>query len=145
MKKFLVTVTLLIAFLSLAFGQATDKSDKTRTALLKLTDQITTAKSHKDVAQLERLLTDEFMLTNPAGFVANKSEYLDGVKADRPRLFTVGAGKVPIVLIRNPAEHRMCVLYSFVQFQGFHHRSRLWGRNSEGATPRVTELAKRSQ
>jgi len=82
MKKFLVTVTLLIAFLSLAFGQATDKSDKTRTALLKLTDQITTAKSHKDMAQLERLLTDEFMLTNPAGFVANKSEYLDGVKAD---------------------------------------------------------------
>ncbi len=70
MKKFLVTVTLLIAFLSLAFGQATDKSDKTRSALLKLTDQITTAKSHKDVAQLERLLTDEFMLTNPAGFVA---------------------------------------------------------------------------
>ena len=105
MKKFLVTVTLLITFLSLAFGQATDKSDKTRTALLKLTDQITTAKSHKDVAQLERLLTDEFMLTNPAGFVANKSEYLDGVKADFPRLFTVGAGKVPIVLIRNPAEH----------------------------------------
>ncbi len=82
MKKFLLTVTLLIAFLSSAFGQATDKSDKTRTALLKLTDQITTAKSHKDVAQLERLLTDEFMLTNPAGFVANKSEYLDGVKAD---------------------------------------------------------------
>src|SRR5205807_7853661 len=82
MKKFLVTLTLLIAFFSLASGQATDKSDKTRTALLKLTDQITTAKSHKDVAQLERLLTDEFMLTNPAGFVANKSEYLDGVKAD---------------------------------------------------------------
>jgi len=52
MKKFLVTLTLLIAFLSIAFGQATDKSDKTRTALLKLTHQITTAKSHKDVAQL---------------------------------------------------------------------------------------------
>ena len=82
MKKFFVTVTLLTAFLSSAFGQATDKSDKTRTALLKLTDQITTAKSHKDVAQLERLLTDEFMLTNPAGFVANKTDYLDGVKAD---------------------------------------------------------------
>ena len=71
MRKFLVTVTWLIAFLSLAFGQATDKSAKTRTALLKLTDQITTAKSHKDVAQLERLLTDEFMLTNPAGYLRN--------------------------------------------------------------------------
>jgi len=32
MKKVSVTVTLLIAFLPTAFGQATDKSDKTRTA-----------------------------------------------------------------------------------------------------------------
>src|SRR3989442_1642078 len=82
MKKISALATLFIACVSCAFGQATDKTDKTRTALLKLTDQITAAKSHKDVAQLERLLTDEFMLTNPAGFVANKSEYLDGVKAD---------------------------------------------------------------
>src|SRR5437660_12506486 len=92
MKKILGLATLLFAFMSLAFGQVTDKSDKNRTALLKLTDQITTAKSHKDVAQLERLLTDEFMLTNPAGFVANKSEYLDGVKADSATYESVSNG-----------------------------------------------------
>src|SRR5207244_10658634 len=57
-------------------------SEQVRNVLLKLTDQITSAKSKKDVAQLEALLTDDFILTNPAGFVATRTEYLDGVRAD---------------------------------------------------------------
>src|SRR6266849_7417061 len=84
MKHVLLFSLLLFAFPGVLLAQTRDKasSDQVRSDLLKLTDQITTAKSKKDVAQLERLLTDEFILTNPAGFVASRSEYLDGVKAD---------------------------------------------------------------
>ncbi len=84
MKKIFFLMLLAIAFGSIAVAQTKEKSssDQARDVLLKLTDQITSAKSKKDVAQLERLLTDEFILTNPAGFVASRSEYLDGVKAD---------------------------------------------------------------
>jgi hypothetical protein len=81
------TVYLLLLLISLPFlvlGQTKEKSpaDLVRQDLLKLTDEITTAKSKKDVAHLEKLLTEELILTNPAGFVASWSEYLDGVKAD---------------------------------------------------------------
>src|SRR5260370_2340713 len=81
------TVCLLLLLISLPFlvlGQTKEKSpaDPVRQNLLKLTDEITTAKSKKDVTHLEKLLTEEFILTNPAGFVADRSEYLDGVKAD---------------------------------------------------------------
>ncbi len=84
MKHVLLFSLLLFAFPGVLLAQTRDKasSDQVRSDLLKLTDQITTAKSKKDVAQLERLLTDDFILTNPAGFVASRSEYLDGVKAD---------------------------------------------------------------
>jgi len=58
-------------------GGARDKE-----TLLKLTDDITTAKTKRDTAALDRLLAGEYILTNPAGFVANKSEYLDGARAD---------------------------------------------------------------
>src|SRR5713101_6982780 len=84
MKRILSSSLLLFVLGSAVVAQTKVKitSDQVRDALLKLTDQITSAKSKKDVAQLERLLTDDFILTNPAGFVASRSEYLDGVKAD---------------------------------------------------------------
>jgi ketosteroid isomerase-like protein len=51
-------------------------------ALLKLTDKITAAKIKRDVPTLERILDDDFVFTNPAGPFANKTEYLDGARAD---------------------------------------------------------------
>jgi hypothetical protein len=53
-----------------------------RAALIKLTDEITKAKTRRDITGLDRLLGDDYILTNPAGLVANKSEYLDGAGAD---------------------------------------------------------------
>src|SRR5947209_1850803 len=84
MKKACLLFLLLVAFPFLVLAQTKEKSqaDQVRQDLLKLTDEITAAKSKKDVAHLEKLLTEEFILTNPAGFVASRSEYLDGVKAD---------------------------------------------------------------
>lgn len=84
MKQVLLLSLLLLVFpgFVLAQSKAKESSDQVRNDLLKITDQITAAKSKKSVAELERLLTDDFILTNPAGFVASRSEYLDGVKAD---------------------------------------------------------------
>jgi Domain of unknown function (DUF4440) len=83
--KTMLSISLLVIVLGsavVAQTKAKPSSDQARDVLLNLTDQITSAKSKKDVTQLERLLTDDFILTNPAGFVASRSEYLDGVKAD---------------------------------------------------------------
>ncbi len=84
MKQILLLSLMMIVLCFMVHGQTKDKTsaDQVRQELLKLTDQITAAKSRKDVTQLESLLTDDFILTNPAGFVASRSEYLDGVKAD---------------------------------------------------------------
>jgi len=84
MRQVLLLSLLLVTFSSVVLAQskAKESSDQVRSDLLKLTDQITTAKSKKNVVELERLLTDDFILTNPAGFVASRCEYLDGVKAD---------------------------------------------------------------
>lgn len=82
MKQILLLSLLIIALPSLLAQTKERSSDQVRDVLLKLTDQITAAKSKKDVAQLERLLADDYVLTNPAGLVASRSELLDGVKAD---------------------------------------------------------------
>jgi hypothetical protein len=81
-----VVLWILVGMLSSSMLAQTsgDKSAGARDkeTLLKLTDDITTAKIKRDTATLDRLLASEYILTNPAGFVANKSEYLDGARAD---------------------------------------------------------------
>ena len=58
------------------------KADEDKEVLLKLTDELTTAKMKRDLEALGRLLADDYIFTNPAGLFANKAEYLDGAKAD---------------------------------------------------------------
>ena len=85
MKRIIVVSMLLAAISSLILAQtAGNRSAEARDKeiLVKLTDDITTAKTRRDIGALDRLLADEYILTNPAGFVANKGEYLDGAKAD---------------------------------------------------------------
>src|ERR1044071_1754052 len=85
MKPTIVMCALLTILVSLTFGQSTRVTPAERRekeALLKLTNDITAAKTKRDIAALDRLLADDYTLTNPAGFVADKAEYLDGAKAD---------------------------------------------------------------
>ena len=63
-------------------GQGTTNAGSEQKALLKLTDDITAAKTRLDTTVLERVLADDFILTNPAGFTATRTEYLAGVRAD---------------------------------------------------------------
>jgi len=105
MKRILWLILLSFTFLLSAVAQPKDKksSDQTRQDLLKVTDEITSAKSKKDVGQLGRLLTDDFILTNPAGFVAHRSEYLDGVKADTATYESVTNRKQVVSVYDNAA------------------------------------------
>ncbi|HKA21562.1 MAG TPA: nuclear transport factor 2 family protein [Blastocatellia bacterium] len=82
---------LLICFSMIAIASATtaqtlntkaSKAEEDKEVLLKLTDELTTAKMKRDLALLGRLLADDYIFTNPAGLFANKAEYLDGAKAD---------------------------------------------------------------
>lgn len=59
-----------------------DESGNDRVVLLKLTDEIVHAKSKRDIEVLDRVLADDYVFTNPAGLFANKTEYIDGAKAD---------------------------------------------------------------
>src|SRR5262245_40561598 len=47
-----------------------------------MTDEIIVVKSRRDVAALDRILTDDFFITNPAGLFADKAEYLEGARID---------------------------------------------------------------
>lgn len=85
MKRTIILCSLLTVVSSLVLAQTTsNKSGETRDkeALIKLTDDLTNAKTSRDIHALDRLLGEEYILTNPAGLVANKSEYLDGARAD---------------------------------------------------------------
>ena len=86
MKRVLLTSLLMIALAFVVAGQTpinqSAKADQDKAMLLKLTDELTTIKMKRDVAALDRLLADDFIFTNPAGLFADKSEYLDGARAD---------------------------------------------------------------
>jgi ketosteroid isomerase-like protein len=86
MKRSLLILLLLFNATSLALGQVGGKSgagapDDAK-SLLKLTDDLTAAKAGLDIRFLESVLDDEFVLTNPAGAFANKTEYIEGARSD---------------------------------------------------------------
>ena len=83
--------SLLICFSAVAIASVTtaqtlnteaSKADKDKEVLLRLTDELTTAKMKRDLEALGRLLSDDYIFTNPAGLFANKAEYIDGTEAD---------------------------------------------------------------
>ena len=85
MKQTIIVCVLLVLASSPILAQTTSNKSgeaQDKEALIKLTDDLTNAKTKRDIATLDRLLGDEYILTNPAGLVANKSEYLDGARAD---------------------------------------------------------------
>ena len=86
MKRSLLIMSLLFTTPLFALGQVGGKSDAgapdDAKLLLKLTDDLTAAKAGLDIRFLESVLDDEFVLTNPAGAFANKTEYIEGARSD---------------------------------------------------------------
>ena|SRR5215813_2323058 len=86
MRRTLLICFSLIAIVSLSAGQTSStkpvKADDDKEVLLKLTDELTNAKMKRDLGTLGRLLADDYIFTNPAGLFADKTEYLEGAKAD---------------------------------------------------------------
>src|SRR5262245_2541464 len=86
MRRSLLIFLLLFTAPPFALGQAGSKSgagapDDAK-LLLKLTDDLTAAKAGLDIRFLESVLDDEFVLTNPAGAFANKTEYIEGARSE---------------------------------------------------------------
>ena len=86
MRRSLLILSLVFTASSFALGQVGGKSgagapDDAK-SLLKLTDDLTAAKAGLDIRFLESVLDDEFVLTNPAGAFANKTEYIEGARSD---------------------------------------------------------------
>jgi ketosteroid isomerase-like protein len=86
MKRFLLILSLLFTAPSFALGQVGTNSgagapDDAK-SLLKLTDDLTAAKAGSDLRFLESVLDEGFVLTNPAGAFANKTEYIEGARSD---------------------------------------------------------------
>ena len=86
MRRSLLILSLMFAAPSFAFGQAGAKSAASdpddAKSLLKLTDDLTGAKAGSDIRFLESVLDDEYVFTNPAGVIANKTEYIEGARSD---------------------------------------------------------------
>jgi len=85
-RRTLSTLLSLIVIASASAAQTSNPkpgaANQDKDVLLKLTDELTTAKMKRDVAALDRLLSDDFIFTNPAGLFADKSEYLEGARVD---------------------------------------------------------------
>jgi ketosteroid isomerase-like protein len=86
MKRTLLICVSMIAIASVSAAQTPNtkplKADEDKDVLLKLTDELTNAKMKRDIGTLGRLLADDYIFTNPAGVFADKTEYLEGAKAD---------------------------------------------------------------
>jgi ketosteroid isomerase-like protein len=86
MRRSLLILSLLFTASSFALGQVGGKggdgAPDDAKSLLKLTEDLTAAKAGSDIRFLESVLDDGFVLTNPAGAFANKTEYIEGARSD---------------------------------------------------------------
>jgi len=80
----LLTVLLTIASTCVQ-GQSSDSRSNNRAkefmVLQKAEDD---AESKKDIAALDRLLSDDFVFTAPTGAITDKKQFLEGVRNDAP-------------------------------------------------------------
>ena len=84
MKRFLVVTVLAVAMPLLAFGQATNKksSSKAEQEVIKMSGEIIEAFGHTDIATLDRLLADDYIVTQSFG-LTSKAQLMDLWKSGR--------------------------------------------------------------
>src|SRR2546423_1103881 len=85
MKRILVFTILVAAASSHAQGQArSGKSKSIEQELMQLQHAADEAEDKKDLAALDRLLTDDYIFTAPGGAVTDKKHLIAGVKNNVP-------------------------------------------------------------
>ena len=85
MKRILVIAVLLVAATSYAEGQSKGGKEKSiEQELMQLQHAADEAEDKKDLAALDRLLTDDYIFTAPGGAISDKKQLIAGVKNDVP-------------------------------------------------------------
>ena len=85
MKRILVIAVLIVAASSYAEGQSKGaKSKSIEQELMQLQHAADEAEDKKDLAALDRLLTDDYIFTAPGGAISDKKQLIAGVKNDVP-------------------------------------------------------------
>lgn len=79
MKKIITSLFIIIAFLSIVYGQASDKITAEFKARQMAQDE---AENQKDMAALDRFFADDFVFIAGNGSVYDKKKFLDELKAD---------------------------------------------------------------
>lgn len=83
MKLMIVLTMLMAATLSFAQGQSkSNKDSKLAQELMQLQRAEDEAENKKDVAALDRLLSDDFIFTAPTGAITDKKQLIEEIKAD---------------------------------------------------------------
>ncbi len=81
MKRILTTAMLVVAAVSYAQGQSKgNKSGGLAQELMQLQHAEDEAENKKDVAALDRLLSDDFIFTAPTGAITDKKQLIEEVK-----------------------------------------------------------------
>src|SRR5262245_3434181 len=86
MKRILIIAILAMAMSSLALGQTSDKkaapSSKAEQEVNKVSDEISEALGRTDVAALDRLYADDYIVTQSFG-ILSKAQLMDAYKSGR--------------------------------------------------------------
>ncbi|HEV7736237.1 MAG TPA: nuclear transport factor 2 family protein [Chlamydiales bacterium] len=59
-------------------------NERVEQQLMKLQDAVSEAEKHKDLAALNRLLTDDYFFASPAGSISNKRQFIEDTKNAEP-------------------------------------------------------------
>jgi ketosteroid isomerase-like protein len=85
MKRILVTTILIVAASSYVQGQSKDRQGKDiQQELMRLQRAQFEAEDKRDIAALDRLLTDGFVFTQPNGTISDKKKFIEAVKGNEP-------------------------------------------------------------
>jgi uncharacterized protein (TIGR02246 family) len=79
MKKIITSLFIIIASLSISYGQSSDKITAEFKARQMAQDE---AENKKDIAALDRIFADDFIFIAGNGSIHDKKKFLDEVKAD---------------------------------------------------------------
>ena len=85
MKRLFITAGLIVAAFSYAQGQAKGGESKSlEQELMRLQRAEDEAESKRDLAALDRLLSDDFIFTAPNGAISDKKKLIEDIKNDEP-------------------------------------------------------------
>ncbi|MGI8838784.1 MAG: nuclear transport factor 2 family protein [Pyrinomonadaceae bacterium] len=119
MKKFIVSVLIIVVTVSMVFAQARAKkqTNDVEQQLLKINKEYDEALVRGDIAALERIFGDEFIYTSTSGEVVNKPQQLELIRSGALKIASGASDDVQV----RPYGNIALVIGSFIakgEFKG---------------------------